>query len=182
MTVELSGKRMAVLVADGVDLPGLTVLRDGLQGAAAEVPLLAEASQVMPRDGNPLGVDQPFHETDIAALDGVVIADGRDSVKTLGGQQRAQAFLREALECGKLIVAVGQGPALLIGLRATAGLMLTSAPALRSLLEEAGAEWVDKPVVKDGQIVTSRGVEDTEALVQAVIECLIETQPFLASS
>ncbi len=78
-------------------------------------------------------------------------------------------------EAGKLIVAICHGPQLLISAGVVKGRRLTCWPSVAVDLQNAGANWVDEPVVKDGNLITSRQPEDIPQFTKAVVEALAAT-------
>ena len=81
-------------------------------------------------------------------------------------------LVRQFAQSGKLIGAVCHGPQLLIEADAVAGRTLTSWPSVRKDLENAGAHWVDREVVEDGNLITSRKPADLEAFSKALVDRL----------
>lgn len=81
-------------------------------------------------------------------------------------------FVHEMVGAGKLIAAVCHGPQLLIEVDAVKGKQMTSWPSVKKDLENAGAKWVDKEVVVDGQMITSRKPDDLEAFSAAITKAL----------
>ena len=77
-------------------------------------------------------------------------------------------FVGDAVRAGKIIAAVCHGPQLLIEADAVEDKKLTSWPSVRTDLLNAGAKWVDKEVVIDGKLITSRKPEDLDAFVAAI--------------
>jgi protease I len=75
-------------------------------------------------------------------------------------------------ETGKLIIAICHGPQLLISAGIASGHRLASWPSIAVDLQNAGAIWIDEPVVTDGNIITSRKPDDIPQLIRAVIEAL----------
>jgi protease I len=73
---------------------------------------------------------------------------------------------------GKLIAAICHGPQVLISAGLVKGKRMTSWPAIAIDLQNAGATYVDEPVVRDGQFITSRRPEDIPQFTKAVIEAL----------
>jgi protease I len=55
---------------------------------------------------------------------------------------------------GKIIAAVCHGPQLLISADIVKGHRVTSWPSVPVDLKNAGATWVDEPVIRDGNIIT----------------------------
>ncbi len=82
------------------------------------------------------------------------------------------SFVREFVNSGKPVGAVCHGPQLLIEAGLVAGKTLTSWPSVRKDLESAGANWVDKEVVRDGTFITSRKPEDLEAFSRELLAAL----------
>lgn len=75
-------------------------------------------------------------------------------------------------EAGKLITALCHGPQVLISAGLVKGRRIASWPSVAIDLQNAGATWVDEPVVIDGNLITSRKPEDIPQFTQAVIEAL----------
>lgn len=82
------------------------------------------------------------------------------------------SFVREFANSGKPVAAVCHGPQLLIEAGLVAGRNVTSWPSVRKDLENAGANWVDKEVVRDGTFITSRKPEDLEAFSNEILAAL----------
>ena len=72
----------------------------------------------------------------------------------------AVKFVRAFFEAGKPVAAICHGPQLLIEADVVRGRRLTSFPSLQTDLKNAGANWVDEPVVVDENLVTSRKPAD----------------------
>ena len=73
---------------------------------------------------------------------------------------------------GKPIATLCHGPWLLASAGLAQGRTMTSWPGIRDDLVHAGAIWQDEPVVRDGNLVTSRGPQDLLAFVRAIVERL----------
>jgi protease I len=78
------------------------------------------------------------------------------------------AFDRE----GKPIAAICHAPSLLIDAGVARGRRLTSWPSIRIDLVNAGADWVDAPLVVDGNIITSRRPDDLDEFCRCVLSTL----------
>ena len=85
-------------------------------------------------------------------------------------------FIREFGQSEKPIAAICHGPWTLINAGLTEGKRMTSWPTLEADLRNAGAEWVDEPVVKDGHLITSRKPDDIPQFDQAILELMAESQ------
>jgi len=81
-------------------------------------------------------------------------------------------FVRRFGESGRPIAAICHGPQLLIEADLVRGRTLTSWPSIRKDLENAGASWVDREVVEDGELISSRQPQDAEAFSRAILRAL----------
>jgi protease I len=83
---------------------------------------------------------------------------------------RAVDFIKAFVDAGKPIAAICHGPWTLIEAGAVKGRQMTSYPSIRSDLQNAGAKWVDREVVVDQGLVTSRKPDDIPAFNRKMIE------------
>ena len=106
-----------------------------------------------------------------ADFDALVIPGGyspdhlRTSLKMVG-------FTRELFMQDKPVAAVCHGPWMLVEADVLDGRMVTSWPSIKTDLINAGARWVDREVVEDGTLITSRKPEDLEAFTAAINRAL----------
>jgi protease I len=82
----------------------------------------------------------------------------------------AVAFIRSFFDDGKPVAAICHAPWTLIEADVVTGRTITSWPSLRTDLENAGASWVDKELVVDGQLATSRKPDDLPAFCRALVD------------
>jgi protease I len=81
----------------------------------------------------------------------------------------AVQFVRNFFEAGKPIAAICHGPWMLVEADIVRGRTVTSWPSLKTDIRNAGGSWVDKEVVKDQQLVTSRKPDDIPAFNREMI-------------
>ena len=81
-------------------------------------------------------------------------------------------LVRKAHDLGKVVAAVCHGPQLLISADIVRGRRVTSWPSIAVDLKNAGADWVDEPVVRDGNLITARKPADLPRFNKAIIEAL----------
>ena len=84
--------------------------------------------------------------------------------------------MKHFTDAGKPVAAICHGPWTLIEAGAVRGHTVTSWPSLKTDLKNAGANWVDKEVVSDGKLVTSRKPDDIPAFNREMIRLFGETQ------
>lgn len=114
-------------------------------------------------------------EVDVAAKD--ASASDFDALLIVGGyspdrlrmDEHVVRLVRAFAQAGKPIAAVCHGPQLLIEAGVVRGKTMTSWPSVRTDLINAGAKWVDREVVVDGSLVTSRKPEDLRAFSDAFL-------------
>ena len=164
---ELQGKRIAVLMTDGVEQVEYTRPREFLERHGAQVTLVAPKSKGEPVQGfNHLTPADRFTvELDVkdarpGDFDALVLPGGVANPDQLRLSHEAIQFVREFAREDKPIAAICHGPWTLIDAGVAKGKHLTSWPSLQSDLRNAGAQWTDEPVVVDGKLVTSRKPDD----------------------
>jgi protease I len=116
-------------------------------------------------------IDEAASSCDPTAFDAMLIPGGH-SPDNLRIDEGIVDFVREFTRTDKPIAAVCHGPQLLIEADAVRGKRLTSWPSVRKDLINAGADWFDEQVVKDGSLITSRKPQDLEAFTSALLEVL----------
>lgn len=110
-------------------------------------------------------------DLDPESVDALMIPGGY-SPDHLRTEQSIVSFVRRFAASGKPLAAICHGPQLLIEADVVEGRELTSWPSVRKDLENAGAHWVDREVVEDGNLITSRRPEDLDAFCDAILERL----------
>jgi protease I len=84
--------------------------------------------------------------------------------------EKAVAFTRHFFAAKKPVAAICHGPWTLVEADVVKGREMTSWPSLRTDLKNAGARWVDREVVVDNGLVTSRKPDDIPAFNRKMIE------------
>jgi protease I len=119
-------------------------------------------------------VDVPLLQAKPENYDALVLPGGVMNPDKLRLEPVAIAFIRQFGASGKPLAAICHGPWTLIDAGLAKGRKLTSWPSLRKDLENAGAQWEDSEVVRDGQVITSRKPQDIPAFSGAIIAALEE--------
>jgi protease I len=174
MAAELQGKRVAILATDGVEQIELTEPRRVLQEAGAKVDLIAphdgeiEAAQHRDR-GDRLPVDAALDVALSTDYDALVLPGGVVNADHLRLDERAVAFVRDVVFAGKPVAVICHGAWALVEADVVRGLTLTSYPSLRTDITNAGGTWVDREVVVDRGIISSRRPGDLPAFNAAMV-------------
>jgi protease I len=116
-------------------------------------------------------IEAAASDVDATSFDALLIPGGH-SPDNLRTDESVVGFVRDFTHTHKPIAAVCHGPQLLIEADAVRGRRMTSWPSVRKDLINAGADWVDEQVVKDGPLITSRKPSDLEAFSEALLEVL----------
>lgn len=171
----LSGKRVAMLTENGFEEVELTSPKKALELEGAKVQI------VSPQKGKvkawnhdkwsiELPVDVSIDEANAGDYDALVLPGGVMNPDQLRQNKKAVEFAQQFLQSGKPVAAICHGPQLLIETGMVTGHTMTSYPSLRTDLTNAGVHWVDKEVVVDHGLVTSRTPKDLEAFNKKMIE------------
>ncbi len=125
--VGIKGRKIAVLVADGVDAGNVDHWRKALEAHSARILVLGPTSApVKAADGKALAVDASMEGMPSVMFDGVVVPGGKKALDALAGSGLAKHFLLEAYKHLKAIAFAAEGKSLVdgLGLKADKGLLL----------------------------------------------------------
>ncbi|MFB7881605.1 type 1 glutamine amidotransferase domain-containing protein [Brevundimonas diminuta] len=175
----LAGKTIAVLAADGVEQIELQEPVKALraEGATVEVISLEPGwiqgfDQLTPDEM--IAVDRTLKATDASLYDGLVLPGGVANPDRLRTEEAALKFVRAFFDAGKPVAAICHAPWILIEAGVAEGRTLTAYKSIRTDLRNAGAEVVDKEVVVDDGLITSRCPDDLPAFNAAMIEAFAQ--------
>jgi protease I len=176
---DLTGKKVAILAADGFEQVELTEPRKALDEAGAETHIVSAADgrvKGWQKDhwGDEFEVDVPLDRAAADDYDAIVIPGGQMNPDNLRADEKAVSFVRAFVDAGKPVAAICHGPWVLVEADVVRGRRMTSYHSIRTDLRNAGADWVDEEVVVDEGIVTSRNPDDLPAFNRKVIEEVAE--------
>lgn len=175
MAQSLSGKKVAIMATDGVEQSELQEPLKALKEAGAAVEVVAPHSgeiQAMQHHekGEKINVDRALDDASPENYDAIVLPGGvanPDQLRMIG---KAVSFARHFYDAQKPIAVICHGPWTLVEAGVVKGLEITSWPSLRTDLRNAGARWVDRDVVVDKGVVSSRKPQDLPAFIKKMIE------------
>lgn len=171
----LTGKRIAILAEEDFEDSELIEPLRAMKDAGARVVIVGSGSKQSyrgKRGSASITVDTTADKVKAEDFDAVIIPGGYAPDKMRMHQPMVD-LVRKAHEAGRIVAAVCHGPQLLISADIVKGRRVTSWPSVSIDLKNAGATWVDEPVVKDGNIITSRKPADLPKFNKAIIEALI---------
>lgn len=171
----LNGKRVAILATDGVEQVELTQPRQALDAAGALTMVVSPKEGTIKgwqhdRWGDQIKVDLPLREARSSEFDALLIPGGVMNPDTLRLEKQAVDFVRAFFSEGKPVAAICHGPWLLVEAGVLRGRMVTSWPSLQTDIRNAGGDWVDREVVTDEGLVTSRKPDDIPAFSAKMVE------------
>lgn len=176
---QLTNKKVAILATHGFEESELTSPKEALEQAGAEVHVISPESGSIKawkdKDwGKEVKVDKLLADAHAEDYDALMLPGGVMNPDKLRMEKDAVAFASRFFEQGKPIAAICHGPQTLIETGMLKGREVTSFPSLKTDLENAGATWVDKEVVTDKGLVTSRTPQDLPAFNKKMIEEISE--------
>lgn len=175
MEHKVKGLRVAILVADGFEQSEMTEPKKALEMAGAKTTIVSPVKGKVKgwkakNWGDEFPVDKELSAAKAEEFDALLLPGGVTNPDTLRMNPSAIEFIKGFVKSSKPIAAICHGPWTLINAEAVKGKTLTSWPSIKTDLINAGAKWVDKEVVKDENLVTSRKPEDIPAFNEAMLE------------
>ncbi len=177
--ITLAGKKVAILVADGFEQVELSKPREALDHAGAVTQIVSPAGKKVKgwnhtEWGEEMDVDVALKSADPGEFDALQLPGGVMNPDHLRMDPAAVKFVKHFFESGKPVAAICHAPWSLIEADVVRGRKITSWPSLKTDLRNAGAEWVDEEVVRDGNLVTSRKPDDIPAFNREMIALFAE--------
>jgi protease I len=192
MAGKLTGKRVAIIVAhefEDVELlyPILRLSEEGADVLVVPVPEglhprpYLDGKPVTGRFGHPVPIPvmaegNRYRLSTIEALNAsevdCLLFPGGYSPDALRLHAKTLDLVRQCYQQGKLLAAICHGPWVLISAGIMGGKEATGYAAVRDDLLNAGAEFVDVPALRDGNIITGRVPDDLPEFCQEIIKAL----------
>jgi deglycase len=171
----LKGKKVAILVTDGFEQVELLEPRAALDKAGAETKVVSLREGPvkgwnMTEWGKEVPADLTLDNVQAADFDALLLPGGVVNPDKLRIEPKAVAFVKSFFDANKPVAAICHGPWTIIEAGVARGRKIASWPSLKTDLRNAGAEWVDKAAVIDGNLVTARKPDDIPAFNRAMIE------------
>ena len=172
--MQLKGKRIAFLVADGVEELEFFVPYMRLQEEGAEVLSAGpKTGTVRGKNGLEIPVDTPIESLAARELFALVVPGGwaPDKLRRLPAVTRLVSEMHAA---GKVLGVICHGGQVAISAGVVKGRRATGSSGIKDDLVNAGAAWVDVPAFRDGNLVWGRVVADIPAFCRELVAALVE--------
>lgn len=176
----LEGLKVAIVLTDGFEQSEMTEPKKALESAGAEVHLISIKKPYIKgwkhtEWGDEFSVDKEIKEAKSEDYGALMLPGGVLNPDKLRLNEDVIKFIKEFVKSEKPIAAICHGPWTLINAEGVKGKEMTSWPSIKLDLINAGAKWYDKPVIKDGKLVTSRKPDDLPEFNKVMIETFAES-------
>lgn len=168
-------KKIAILATNGFEESELQSPKEYLeqQGWTAHIvsPESGTIKSWAEKDwGKEYPVDRPLDQASASDYDALVLPGGVINPDQLRTNDQALSFVKDFFIQNKPVAAICHGPQLLINAEVVNGRNMTSVNSISKDLINAGAHWVDREVVVDNGLVTSRTPKDLPAFNAKMVE------------
>ena len=168
-------KRVAILTENGFEETELTSPKKAMENAGFKVDIIsAEKGQVKAWNMDHWSINVPVNvklsDANPDHYDALMIPGGVLNPDKMRMQKDYVNFAKEFMHSGKPVAAICHGPQLLIQTGLLEGRKMTSYPSIKTDIINAGAEWQDKEVVVDNNLITSRSPKDLDAFNKKLVE------------
>ena len=166
-------KRVAILIEEEFEDLAVNGAADHLRAAGLEVVLVGPVAGATytGRRGGQVTATLAAGKARVRDFDAVVIPGGH-APDRMRMRHAMVDLVRDMVGAGKPVAAICHGPLLLISVNALRGKTVTCWPSIAIDVKNAGGLYVDKPVVEDGNIITSRKPDDVVVFTEAIVRAL----------
>jgi len=178
---QLDGLKVAILATDGVEQVELLKPREALNNAGAQTQVVSPKPGKIKgwnhtEWGEQIPVDLELTNANPNDFDALLLPGGVQNPDKLRMDPKAVQFVKAFFQARKPVAVICHGPWTILEAGQAEGLRITSWPSLKTDLKNAGANWVDEEMVRDGNVVSSRKPDDIPAFNRGMIELFAEAK------
>lgn len=166
-------RKIAILVDNYFEQTEFEESHKNLKEAGAVVSVISTRDKGLQavEDGRPselFRADTLISDIDFEDYDGLLLPGGIINADKLRMHERARAWVSYSVDNGKLIAAMCHAPWLLVSADLVEERRVTSYFTLQDDIRNAGGEWIDQPIVSDGNIITGQQSKDIPAFLDTI--------------
>jgi protease I len=170
-------QRILIIATDGFEQSELLQPKQMLEEAGAQITIASlKLGEIKGWDrknwGQSVAVDITVDQAKVGDYDALLLPGGQINPDILRMNADVIALVKAFGDARKPIAAICHAPWLLAEADMLKGRTVTGWPSIRTDLANAGAEVVDREVVIDGNLITSRKPDDIPAFVEAMMAAL----------
>jgi protease I len=174
---DLTSKHVAILIDNYFEEVEFTKPKETLEDAGALTTVVSTGSDTLQGmnhadKGQTFMPDAQLEDVTFDDYDMLVLPGGALNADMLRMNTKAREWVQHCVENNMPLAAICHAPWLLASADIIDGMQLTSFFTIQDDLRNAGADWVDKEVVIDGGLITSRNPDDLPAFCQAILDIL----------
>lgn len=168
-------KQVAILTENGFEEIELTSPKKAMENAGIKVDIVsAQKGKVKGWNHDhwsiELPVDVNLSDANMDDYDALMIPGGVINPDMMRVNEDYVNFAKDFMESGKPVAAICHGPQLLIETGLLEGRKMTSYPSIKTDIKNAGAKWMNKEVVVDNGLITSRSPKDLDAFNKKLLQ------------
>ena len=169
----IEGKKIAILVEEMFNTQEFWYPYYRLKEAGAEVVVVGSGSALSytGKSGTEVKPNVIADKVSAGDFDGVVIPGGY-APDFMRRYPKMVQIVKDLSGAGKMVAAICHAGWMLSSAGILKGRTITSSSAIKDDMIHAGANWVDRDVVVDGELITSRTPDDLPVFMKAVIKAL----------
>ena len=172
-SLQIRNKHVAMLIENHFDDEELRGALEVLRTAGATVEIVGPTAPTEYTGIEGMKVTSTLTARKVKAgdFDAIVIPGGW-APDRMRMQHLLVDLVRETAEQGKPVATICRGAQVLISAKVLKDRMVTCWPSIAIDVKNAGGLYVDRPVVVDGPLITSRKVDDVPEFTSAIIRAL----------
>lgn len=168
--------KIGIFIADGCEeIEALTVV-DIVRRAGLEIEMISITGKRQATSSHKVTflTETTKEEADYAGYDAIVLPGGMPGTTNLGADATVNRVIKEFADAGKLVAAICAAPSVLGLAGILEGKKATCHPGFEEKL--LGAEFVEQPVVVDGNVITSRGMGTAIEFGLAIVTYFLDAE------